>query len=285
MSSEAMRGKTVMITGANSGIGKVTARALAGMGAHVILACRRDQAAEAAMQDIRREVPDASLEFVRVDLSSQASVRDCARAINERHRSLDVLINNAGIANLRREESVDGIEMTFATNHLGPFLLTHLLLPLLRKAHGRIVNVASDAHKAGRIHWDDPELKKGYWVLNSYAQSKLCNILFTRALARRVAADNIKVNCLHPGAVATSIWPEKFWWERLFSRVLKWFLINEEQGARTSIWLASGEAGGRQTGKYFFKCQEAKPAKKALDDQAAERLWQLSAQMTGVTNV
>ena len=284
MSSEAMGGKTVMITGANSGIGKVTARALAGMGAHVILACRRDNAAEEAMQDIRRQVPEASLEFVRLDLSSQASVRECAKAVMSRHASLDVLINNAGIANLRREESVDGIEMTFATNHLGPFLLTNLLLPLLRAGRGRVVNVASDAHKVGRIHWDDPELKRGYWVMNSYAQSKLCNILFTRSLARRVAADNIKVNCLHPGAVATSIWPDRFWWERLFSRVLKWFLINEEQGARTSIWLASGEAGGRQTGKYFYKCQEAKPSKRALDDQSAEKLWQVSARMTGVTD-
>lgn len=282
MTSGAMQNKIVMITGANSGIGKVTARALAGMGAHVILACRRQAAAEEAMQEIRRAVPEASLEFVRVDVSSQASVRDCAARVASQHDRLDVLINNAGIANVRREDSVDGIEMTFATNHLGPFLLTNLLLPQLRAARGRVINVASDAHKMGRMHWQDPELKQGYWVMKAYAQSKLCNILFTRALARRVAADSIKVNCLHPGAVATNIWPERRWWERAFSRVLKLFLISEEEGARTSIWLASAEAGGRSTGKYFYKCREAKPAGKALDDQAAEKLWQLSAQMTGV---
>lgn len=282
MSSEAMQGKTVMITGANSGIGKVTAQALAGMGAKVIFACRRQEAAEAAMADVRREVPSAELEFVQVDLSSQSSVRQCATQVKQRHKRIDILVNNAGIANVRREESVDGVEMTFATNHLGPFLLTNLLLPLLREGHGRIVNVASDAHKMGRMHWDDVELKSGYWVMKAYAQSKLCNILFTRALAKRVAADNIKVNCLHPGAVSTNIWPEKYWWERAFSRVLKLFLISEEEGARTSIWLASGEAGGRQTGKYFYKCKEAKPTKRGSDDQAAEKLWQLSAQMTGV---
>lgn len=280
MSTDAMKGKVVLITGANSGIGKVTAAALAGMGAHVVMACRRQTAAEAAMSEIRQQHAQASLSFVPLDLASFSAIRACADKVLADFPHIDVLINNAGLANMARELSADGIELTFATNHLGPFLLTHLLLPALKG--GRIINVASDAHKMGRMHWDDVQLESGYWVMKAYAQSKLCNILFTRALAKRVAADNIRVNCLHPGAVSTNIWPENHWWEKLFSKVLKLFLISEEAGARTSIFLASSEAGGKATGKYFYKCKETTPAKHGRDDQAAERLWALSAKMTGV---
>ncbi|MGB1221549.1 MAG: SDR family oxidoreductase [Alcanivoracaceae bacterium] len=281
MSADAMKGKVVVITGANSGIGKVAATALAGMGARVIMACRRRQAAEAAMQDIRREYPQADLAFVPLDLASLDAVRECARQLRDMCPRLDVLVNNAGIANMTRETTVDGFEKTFATNHLGPFLLTVALVPSLKAARGRVINVASDAHRIGRMHWQDLQLHRGYWVLKAYAQSKLCNILFTRALAKRVAGDNIKVNCLHPGAVSTSIWPEKHWWERAFSRVLRLFLISAEEGARTTIYLASGETGGKATGKYFCRCQEKQPAKHALDDKAAEQLWRLSEELTG----
>lgn len=282
MGAEALKGKTVLITGANSGIGLVTAESLAGMGAHVILACRRPEAAEQAMASIRARHPQASLEFLRIDLASLAEVRRAAHEFVQRHASLDILINNAGLAAVRRETTVDGFEKTFATNHLGPFLLTNLLLPALRQARGRIINVASEAHRVGRMHWDDLQLKRGYFVMRAYAQSKLANILFTRALSRRCAGLGVHVNCLHPGAVATSIWPENRWYEKLFSRVLKLFLISAEEGARTSIWLASGETGGRATGKYFEKCKERKPARAALDDQAAERLWGISERLSGL---
>lgn len=283
MPNEAMQGKTVMITGANSGIGKVAATALAGMGAHVIMACRREQAAQAAMTDIRREVPEASLEFVSLDLSDFDSVRACAAEIERNHPALDVLLNNAGMTNMRYEENKDGYEMTLVTNHLGPFLLTNLLLGPLEKAKGRIVNVASVAHRMAKVNWNDLNCKKHYWVMKSYSQSKLFNILFTRELAKRIAEKNITVNCLHPGGVATNIWPEKFWWERAISKMIRLFLITEEEGARTSIWLSSNEAGGKQTGKYFYKCKEDKTSKLASNTKAAEKLWTLSEQMTGIS--
>lgn len=278
MNANVMQGRTVLITGANSGIGKVTARALAGMGAHVILACRRRDAAEAVIEEIRAGQSGASLEFVQLDLASLGSVRAAAATVRDRHPKLDVLINNAGVANMSRRVTVDGFEQTFQVNHLGPFLLTDLLLPLLEQARGRVINVASDMHKYGRMHFGDLQLKKGYWVMKAYAQSKLANILFTRALAGRVKDRGITVNCLHPGAVATGIWPENTWYQRLFSRILARFLLSPDDGARTSIWLASNEIGARVTGGYFARCREISPAKPALDDRAAERLWRLSEQ-------
>ena len=183
-----MQGKTVLITGANSGIGKVTAAALAGMGASVILACRRPDAAQQAIAEIRREHPQAQLDFVALDLASLASVRRAAAEVMAKYPVLDVLINNAGLANMQRQTSEDGYEMTFAVNHLGPFLLTNLLLPALRAGKGRVITVASGAHKAGKMNWADLQLSRGYFVLRSYAQSKLANILFTKALAARVLA-------------------------------------------------------------------------------------------------
>lgn len=282
MGADALKGKTIVITGANSGIGLVAAESLAGMGAHIVLACRRQEAAEQAMRDIRLSCANASLEFVSLDLASFDSVRTAARQIGARHERIDVLINNAGIASVRRELSVDGFEMTFAVNHLGPFLLTHLLLPKLKLGRGRIINVASSAHKAGRMHWQDLQLSKRYFVMTAYAQSKLANILFTRALAKRCAGMSVHVNCLHPGGVATNIWPDGNWFLRGLSALLKRFLITPEEGARTTIWLASGETGGRATGKYFVRCRERAPSGAALDDAAAEKLWGLSEQLTGL---
>lgn len=277
-----MQGKTVLITGANSGIGKVTAAALAGMGASVILACRRPDAAQQAIAEIRREHPQAQLDFVALDLASLASVRRAAAEVMAKYPVLDVLINNAGLASMQRQTSEDGYEMTFAVNHLGPFLLTNLLLPALRAGKGRVITVASGAHKAGRMHWGDLQLSRGYFVLRSYAQSKLANILFTKALAARVAADGIHANCLHPGAVSTNIWPERNWLEKAFSSVLRLFLITAEKGARTSIWLASGDIGGKASGSYFENCREKTPSRAARDTDAAERLWEISANLTGL---
>lgn len=279
MSAQAMAGKTVLITGANSGIGKITAAALAGMGASVVLACRREEAAREAMEEIRLEHPDAQLEFLQLDLASLKKVRAAANEFLARHKTLDVLINNAGLANVRRQTSVDGFELTFATNHLGPFLLTSLLLPAVRAVEGRIINVASGVHRIGKIHWQDLHFHSGYFVISAYAQSKLANILFTRELARREEANGVTVNCLHPGAVATNIWPEAKWHEKLFSKALKLFLISPEQGARTGIWLASNAIGGNVTGGYFEKCSEKTPSKAARDDQAAEKLWQISEEL------
>lgn len=277
-----MQGKTVLITGANSGIGKVAASALAGMGATVILACRRPDAAQQAIADIRREHPQAQLDFVAIDLASLASVRRAAAEVMSKYPVIDVLINNAGLANMHRETSEDGFEMTFAVNHLGPFLLTNLLLPALRAGKGRVITVASGAHKAGKMNWSDLQLTRGYFVLRSYAQSKLANILFTKALAARVEEEGIHANCLHPGAVSTNIWPERNWLEKAFSNVLRLFLITAEKGARTSIWLASGDVGGKASGSYFENCREKTPSRAARDADAAEKLWEISANLTGL---
>lgn len=282
MSTGALQGRNILVTGANSGIGLVTATALAGMGAHVILACRRQDAAEQAMRGIRALHPEASLEFLALDLASLDAVRSAAATLARRHDRLHVLVNNAGLASMKRELTVDGFEKTFATNHLGPFLFTRLVLPLVENARGRIVNVASESHRIGRMHWDDLQLERRYSVLRAYAQSKLANILFTRALARRCAGAGVHVNCLHPGAVSTRIWPEDRWYERAFTRVLRLFLVSPEEGARTSIWLASGETGGRVTGRYFIRCRERQPTAPARSDQAAERLWQVSERLTGL---
>ena len=277
-----MQGKTVLITGANSGIGKVAASALAGMGATVILACRRPDAAQQAIAEIRREHPQAQLDFVAIDLASLASVRRAAAEVMSKYPVLHVLINNAGLANMQREISEDGFEMTFAVNHLGPFLLTNLLLPALRAGKGRVITVASGAHKAGKMHWSDLQLTSGYFVLRSYAQSKLANILFTKALAARVEEEGVHANCLHPGAVSTNIWPERNWLEKAFSNVLRLFLISAEKGARTSIWLASGDVGGKASGSYFENCREKTPSRAARDADAAEKLWEISANLTGL---
>ena len=277
-----MQGKTVLITGANSGIGKVAASALAGMGATVILACRRPDAAQQAIADIRREHPQAQLDFVAIDLASLASVRRAAAEVMSKYPVIDVLINNAGLANMHRETSEDGFEMTFAVNHLGPFLLTNLLLPALRAGKGRVITVASGAHKAGKMNWSDLQLTRGYFVLRSYAQSKLANILFTKALAARVEEEGVHANCLHPGAVSTNIWPERNWLEKAFSNVLRLFLITAEKGARTSIWLASGDVGGKASGSYFENCREKTPSRAARDADAAEKLWEISANLTGL---
>ena len=278
MSADVMRGRTVLITGANSGIGKAMTAALAGMGAHVIMACRRPDAARAAMEEIRRDQPNASLEFVEIDLAALSSVEHAANAVLGKHPRLDVLINNAGLASMRRQRSADGFELTFAVNHLGPFLLTRMLMPLVEEARGRVINVASHAHRIGRMHFGNLQLDKGYWVMKAYAQSKLANILFTRALASRVRDRGVTVNCFHPGTVSTGIWPEDHWYERLFSRFLRLFMVTPREGARTGVWLAANETGARVTGGYFVKCHEAMPSKAARDDEAAERLWQLSEQ-------
>lgn len=283
MAATQIAGKTVVITGANSGIGWVTARALAGQGACVVLACRRSDAAAQARERILREHPRARIEVVTLDLASLASVQAAAQEIRERFSVVDILINNAGLANVRRGISADGFELTFATNHLGPFLLTRLLLPAIARPGGRIINVASDAHRyIGRMHWDDLQLARRYGVMRAYAQSKLANILFTRELAARLEGAGIAVSALHPGAVSTQIWPEDHWYEKAFSRILKLFLVSAEKGARTSIWLATGAEGGASRGGYFIGCKPRKPAAQARNAADQARLWAVSEQLVGL---
>jgi NAD(P)-dependent dehydrogenase (short-subunit alcohol dehydrogenase family) len=279
--SGTMSGKTVLITGATSGIGEVAARELAAKGARVVLVGRSAAKCEATAEMIRKATGNPAVEYLVADLSSQADVRRLAEEVKARCPRLDVLINNAGAMISPRQESADGIEMTWALNHLGYFLLTNLLLDTLKaSAPSRIVSVASDAHRmVSGIKFDDVEAKKGYNALNAYSQSKLANILFTRELAKKLEGTGVTANCLHPGFVATNFTTGKgliFW---VFQQAAKVFAITPEQGALTTIYLASSPEVEGVTGGYFAKCKQAKPTAAARDDEAARKLWELSERM------
>jgi NAD(P)-dependent dehydrogenase (short-subunit alcohol dehydrogenase family) len=276
-----MTGKTVVVTGATSGIGEIAALELARKGAKIVLIGRSATKCEATAAMIRKETKNAAVDFLVADLSSQAEVRRLAGEIKERYPRIDVLINNAGAMIAPRLESVDGIEMTWALNHMGYFLLTELLIDTLKaSAPSRIVSVASDAHRmVGGIHFDDVEGKKSYSPLRNYGQSKLANILFTRELARRLEGTGVTANCLHPGFVATNFSAGKgltFW---IFQQMAKVFAISPQKGAETTIYLASSPEVEGVTGKYFAKCKEAKTTPAGRDDAAASKLWALSESM------
>ncbi|MBI4977745.1 MAG: SDR family oxidoreductase [Spirochaetes bacterium] len=278
--------KIMLITGANTGIGKATATALARTGARVVMFCRDQQRGEQAMKDIISDSGSSAVDLIRCDLGSLADIRRAAAEFKKRYKRLDVLINNAGVITLDRQETVDGFELQFGVNHLGHFLLTHLLLDMLKKsAPSRIVVVASGAHRAGRIHFDDINLRKHYSVIRSYGQAKLANVLFSNELARRLAGTGVTVNSLHPGAVASNIGVDR---KTGFGKTIMWLaklvLLTPEQGARTSVFLAADPSAAQITGTYFSKCRPVKTSRRAADKDAAEKLWTLSAQMTGTAN-
>ena len=275
--------KTAVVTGANSGIGLETARGLARAGYHVVLLCRNAGRAATAKADIDASVPGASTEIVLCDLSEPTSVRAAAAELTERLERLDVLVNNAGLTLRKRETTSDGLDMMLAANHLGPFLLTNLLLPLLEaSAPSRIVNVASHAHRWGRVHFDDLQATRGYGFMSfpRYGETKLMNILFTRALARRLEGTGVTVNCVHPGSVHTNIGAPG----RFVSAITKVILRSPEQGARTSLHVATSPAVQGVSGSYFASSKPAdkKLTKRALDDEAGERLWRVSADLVGL---
>lgn len=277
-----MHGKTVLITGANQGIGKAAAEALGSMGAKLILVCRNAEKAKLAIADIEK-AGAKDVELLIADMRSQADIRRVASEVEARHDRLDVLLNNAGVLVTKRRETVDGIEETFATNHLGYFLLTNLLLDLLKKsAPARVVSVSSEAHRGAKMSWDDPQLRQGWSSFRAYGQSKLCNIYFTRELARRLEGTRVTANCLHPGVVASGFGHTDGGFVGGVFSVIKPFLITPEKGARTQVWLASAPEVEGVTGKYFDKCKEAKPSKVALEAGAPERLWAMSVEMSGL---
>ena len=272
-----MTGKTVLVTGAAGGIGYATARALTAMGAHVVIAARDNPRGPAAVASLERT--GGSSEFLPVDLASVTSVRQAARRFDASHPSLDVLINNAGIATRTRSLGPDGFELTWATNFLGGFLLTLLLLPALeRSAHPRIVNVSSEAHRTTRIRWDDLGLSTGYGAFKAYAQSKLAQVLFTRELARR--KPGITVTAVHPGAVATGIWRST---PRLVRAVLRMTLPSSEKGAQPVVRLAADPAmaGSAVSGRYFDRLRQVEPAPQGANDADAGRLWAIAERATG----
>jgi NAD(P)-dependent dehydrogenase (short-subunit alcohol dehydrogenase family) len=284
-----MDGKTVIITGSNTGIGKYTAIELARRGAHVILACRDRKRAEEALKDICRLSGNKNVELEMLDLASLKSVRECSKRLRRRLTKLDVLINNAGVL-MATGRSVDGYEIHFAVNHLGHFLLTNLLLDLMKKApSARIINISSINHTLpSTINWDDINFEKPFWRISAYSHSKLANILFTNELARRLKGTNITANSLHPGVCRTEV--TRYIMGR-YQIILKsilllimpiWWCLTKslEDSAQTPIYLASDRHLEHVTGKYFCDCKERLSSKASRDQQSGERLWKLSEEMT-----
>ena len=277
-----MNGKTVVVTGANSGIGLETAAALAEKGARVVITTRDETKSKATLDVIRSRNTAADVMAMELDLSSLANVRAFAKEFLDRFDALHVLVNNAGLMMDRRETTEDGFETMFHVNHLGPFLLTNLLLDRIKAAApARIVNVASVAHRGTTLDFEDLQNEKGFRGMRAYGQSKLCNILFTRELARRLEGTGVTANALHPGTVRTGVAKETGILGLGF-RLASPFFLSPAKGARTSIYLASSPDVERKTGGYWVRCKQVKPAAPALDDDAARRLWEVSADLVGL---
>jgi NAD(P)-dependent dehydrogenase (short-subunit alcohol dehydrogenase family) len=278
-----MTGKTVLVTGATNGIGLETAKGLAALGAHVLVHGRSAERGAAALDEIKKAVPAAKVEFVKADLSSLAGVRGLAEEVLRRSPKLDVLVNNAGGIFTTRTITADGIETTLAVNHLAPFYLTNLLLDRIKaSAPARIVTVASSAHRGKHIHFDDLNTEKNFPPGGPYGQSKLANILFARALAMRLAGTGVTSNSLHPGAVRTGFAKDATGITKVAMALLRPFFISPEAGARTSIYLASSPEVEGVSGKYFASRQKTAPSQAAQDDVAAEKLWAVSEKLVGL---
>jgi NAD(P)-dependent dehydrogenase (short-subunit alcohol dehydrogenase family) len=274
-----MRGKVCLVTGGTSGIGKAAALGLARLGATVCIVGRDRERCVVAVDEIKQQSGNKDVELLLADLSSQRSIRKLAGDFKRKHRRLHVLVNNAGGV-FPYTRTVDGIEQTFAVNHLAYFMLTNLLLDTLkRSAPARIVNVSSEAERGGKINFDDLQGQKKYRSFRAYSQSKLANILFTYELARRLGSTSVTVNALHPGVVATrfgrDLGPVR-WLYKLGGRAMR----TPEQGAETVIYLASSPEVEGVTGQYFQDCKPIKSAPVSYDETIAQRLWQVSAEMT-----
>jgi NAD(P)-dependent dehydrogenase (short-subunit alcohol dehydrogenase family) len=285
MTKSSLSGKTAVVTGATQGIGLAAAEAFARMGARVIITARSAERGEAAKQAIKRAGGHDEVEVVDVDFASMASMRSGAAAVRELTDRIHILLNNVGAVFMERQLSKDGLELTFATNHLGYFLWTHELLDLVKgAAPARIVNVSSSAHRAVRgVDFDDLQRRRSYSGFPVYAESKLMNILFTRELARRLEGSGVTVNCLHPGVIASGFGTNNTGVLGFVTRHLSpIFLTSPQKGARTSIWACTAPELAGTTGRYFSLCKEAKPTKAATDMAAAARLWELSEEICGI---
>jgi NAD(P)-dependent dehydrogenase (short-subunit alcohol dehydrogenase family) len=283
--NNSMQGKVCMVTGANSGIGKATALGLAQMEASVVMVCRDHPRGEAAQSEIKAKSGNNAVDLLLADLSSQQSIRQLVENFKQRYTQLHVLINNAGVYMLTRRATVDGLEMTFAVNYLSPFLLTNLLLDVLKaSAPARIVSVSSGAHEAGYIKMDDLQAEKRYRPMRAYGQSKLALVLFTYELARRLEGTGVTANCLHPGFVATNIGQGGL---GLIGRTVAKFIvallgISPEEGAKTSIYLASSPDVEGVTGKYFVKSTPKESALISYDESLQRQLWEESAKLVNL---
>jgi NAD(P)-dependent dehydrogenase (short-subunit alcohol dehydrogenase family) len=281
-----LHGKVCLVTGSSSGIGKATARGLASLGATVVLACRDAGRGEAARQEVVRESYNQDVSVGLVDLASFESVRSFADDFRQKFSQLDVLVNNAGIYASKRVVTADGFEATFAINHLAHFLLTNLLLDLLKaSAPSRIVNVSSEAHSGGHINFNDLQGERKYSGWKSYPQSKLANVLFTYELARRLEGTGVTVNCVHPGTVRTNFARNNGGFTGLMVKVFAPLMLSPEQGAKTVVWLASSPEVEHSTGKYFAKQSEMKSSKESYDLEVARHLWEVSGELTELGQV
>ena len=281
--SDLMTGKTCLVTGATSGIGRVTALELAHMGANVVLAGRDPARCAATAIDIREESRNPAVEYLVADLSSQDQVRRLAEEFKRDHQRLDVLVNNAGAVYMGRQYNAGGIEMTFALNHLSYFLLTNLLLDVLcASAPARVVNVASVAHQQAKLNLSDVHDPGRYFGFRAYSRSKLCNVLFTYELARRLEGTGVTANTLQPGLVATRFLANNGALGRFLNFLLGIKGISVEDGARTSVYAASSPLMEGVSGKYLVKEQPVRSSKRSYDESLAAGLWELSAKLTGI---
>jgi len=282
--SKLMAGKTCLVTGSTNGIGRVTALELAHIGANVVIAGRDPARCALTASDIREETGNPDVDFLVADLSSQEDIRRLAKEFKERHQRLDVLVNNAGAIHMSRRKSVDGIEMTFALNHLSHFLLTNLLLDVLSaSAPARVVNVASSVHEKAKIDLFDIQAPRRYSGFRAYSRSKLCNLLFTYELARRLEGTGVTANALHPGLVATNILTNNGVLGRFINILLGVRGISVEAGALTSVYAASSPDLEGVSGKYLDKKQIVRSSTRSFDEAQAADLWELSSSLTGIT--
>jgi NAD(P)-dependent dehydrogenase (short-subunit alcohol dehydrogenase family) len=278
--------KTILVTGATSGIGQETARELAGTGARVIVAGRSEEKARDTVASIRSSTGNEQVDYLLADFASLDQVRGLAEQFSDRYDRLDVLINNAGAVFLRREESADGYEMTFAVNHLAPFLLTNLLLDKLQaSAPARIVNVASDSHENATLDLDNLQSDQDFSIMRTYGRSKLANILFTYELARRLDPGRVTANALHPGFVSTGMGSNNVpgWLGGLFKGITSLFARNVAQGAETVVFLADSPLVKGVSGKYFVDEEAVRSSNLSYDQTLARRLWEMSAEMVGLS--
>ncbi|XP_031716854.1 retinol dehydrogenase 11-like isoform X2 [Anarrhichthys ocellatus] len=286
-SKASLEGKTVLITGGNTGIGKETAVDLAKRGARVILACRDMDRGNKAAEEVKKRSGNDNVIVKKLDLASLQSVRQLAKDVLASEGRLDVLINNAGVMSCPKWQTEDGFEMQFGVNHLGHFLLTNCLLDLLKKsASSRIITVSSLAHQRGQIYFDDIHQEKDYHPWKSYAQSKLANVLFTRKLAKKLQGTGVTTYSLHPGIIRTELgrhfWPTMPLWKRVVYTPLMFLIKSPTEGAQTTIYCAVEESLQNESGLYYSDCAPKTAAPQGLDDEAAKKLWDLSASMVGL---
>ena len=279
-----VKNKNILITGATSGIGKSTAIALSSMGARVTFIARNKDKAEVLLKELNCNTENKAA-YIIADLSSQDEVKSAAKEYLNMNISLDILINNAGLINLKRRETVDGFEETFAVNHLAYFSLTNILIDKIKESKSaRIINISSGAHQfVSRMNFDDLQSEKNYKPFKVYSYSKLANILFTRKLSEVLINDNITVNCLHPGVVATGFASQndsKI--QKLLFKLSKPFMRSSNKGAETSIYLSSSDEVSDVSGKYFYNSKISKISSGASSKEDAEKLWEISMELTGL---